>query len=242
MRTARMPMPQFEAPRLESSVARAADVVAAAQRLREGGGAGAQLTADRFDMNCDYIAVRDVAEERVIAACRVVSPRDALRAGGGPAADAFDVALLIVLRDRLVEVDRPAMDPRYPADAVLAMLWSAIARYLIDHGLDYVLAAPEVSARDGGHIAASIFREHWVRAMSPEDYRVFPHRRLPLETLSDTRAAAPPAVLRSYLERGAWVCGEPAHDASREQAAFPLLLPLARMQEQNARRFLADAA
>ena len=186
--------------------------------------------------------MRDKDWDRVIGACRVVSPRDALLAGRNLVADAFDVALLITLRERLVEIDRVSVDPRYRAEQVAAELWSAIARYLIDHRLDYVFATPEVSTRDGGHTAASLHRQAWLGAMSPEDYQMFPHRRLPLERLSDTRSVATPPVLRSFLERGAWLCGEPAHDPWRERAAFPLLLPLARMRDPHARRFLEGAA
>jgi putative hemolysin len=199
------------------------------------------LTAS-FDARCDRLVVRDVEADRIAGSCRVTSPRDALRAGGNAAGKSFDLALLIVLRERLVELDEPWIDPRYPAEQVLTALLGALTRYLIDHRFDHVLATPEVSTRDGGHVAASLHRQAWVRSMSPDDYRVFPRRRLPLERLSDTRSVSAPPVLKSFLERGAWVCGEPAFDPWRDHAAFPLLLPLARMQDRHARRFLAEAA
>ena len=190
----------------------------------------------------DHLDARDTASGAIAGYCRLLSPIGARRAAPCAAQREFDTALLIVLRERLVEVAGPVLDHRFPAEPVMDALWGAIARYLIERRLDHVFAAPEVSTNDGGHVAASLHRQAWHRAMSPEDYRVFPRRRLPIESLSDTRRVQPPPVLKSFLDRGAWLCGEPAFDPEREHAAFPLLLPLARMQDRHARRFLAEAA
>jgi putative hemolysin len=191
---------------------------------------------------CDHLVVREARAGRIVARCRVLSPLQALRNGGNLAGADFDLALLIVLRERMVEVEDPALAIGCRPEAVMSAVWSAIARYLIDRRLDYVLATPRVSTRDGGHVAASLHRQAWLRAMSPEDYRVFPRRRLPLERLSDMRPVTAPPVLKSFLERGAWLCGEPALDPRREHAAFPMLVPLARLQDRHTRRFLAEAA
>src|SRR5205085_6470501 len=142
------------------------------------------MFAASFDARSDRLVVRHVESDRVAGSCRVIPPREALRVGGNPAAKSFDLALLIVLRERLVEIDQPCIDPRYPADQVATALLGAITRYLIEHRFDHVLATPEVSTLDGGHVAASLHRQAWVRSMSPDDYRVFPRRRLPIESLS----------------------------------------------------------
>jgi putative hemolysin len=195
-----------------------------------------------YDAPTDRLVARDLESGQVVGSCRLLAPRDALRAGGNVAARDFDLALLIVLRERLVEIDEPWVDPRYPAGAIVASLLAGLARYLIANRFDHVLATAVVSTRDGGHVAASLHRQAWVRSMSPDDYRVFPRQRLPLERLSDTRAVAAPPFLKALLDHGAWLCGDPADDPWRERAAFPLLLPLARMQERHARRFLDAAA
>jgi putative hemolysin len=57
----------------------------------------------------DQVIERDTG--RIVGSCRVLSPRDALRAGGHQADRDFDTALLIVLRDRMVEVDKPRVRP-----------------------------------------------------------------------------------------------------------------------------------
>lgn len=170
----------------------------------------------------------------------IFAPGDTRRAY--PAEACFDLAMLDVLRDRMVEVGpAPPVPTLRPAKGA-ALTFSDLARYLVENGFDYVLASVGVGISDGGHTAASLFRAISERSMSPEDMRVVPRRRLPLETLTDTLDARPADLLRAFLDRGAWICGEPASDARAERADLPMLLPLARMRDPFARRFLSLAA
>jgi putative hemolysin len=203
---------------------------------------GFEIELERHpDDTCEHLVVRDAATDEIAGSCKLVSPRDARRNGGYRLERQFDTALLIVLRERMVEVGPPCIHARYRFEDIANHLWSALARYLIVQRHDYVVAAASVSLLDGGHVAASIHRAACTRHLSPEDYRVFPRRRLALENFSATRSVAAPPLLKGYLDIGAWICGEPAHDAENDRAEFPLLLPLARMQGRDARRFLAHA-
>jgi putative hemolysin len=230
--------------RFEVGLARDPGRIAQARELRRhclGTAAAPDPGEERFNEHCEHLVVRDVASDDIVGAYRILGPQDAGRYGGYYADRDFDLALLIVLRDRMLEVDRPCVHPRFPFENVMTHLWSALARYLIENRLDYILGSAGVSLRDGGHVAASIYRMACARFMSPDDYRVFPRRRLPLEGLSDTRKVELPPLLKGYLDLGAWVCGEPALVRSEGMAEFPILLPLARMQGRDARDFLAKA-
>ncbi len=243
-------MPGAQAVRMEERVkfevglARDPGRIAQARALRKhcvGVTAQADAVDERLDEHCEHLVVRDVRSDDIVGAYRILGPADARRYGGYHADRDFDLALLIVLRDRMVEVDRPCVDPRFPFENVMSHLWSALARYLIENRHDYVLGSASVSLRDGGHVAASIYRMACARFMSPDDYRVFPRQRLPLEGLSDTRKVEFPPVLKGYLDLGAWVCGEPALNRTEGTADFPILLSLARMQGRDTRDFLAKA-
>jgi putative hemolysin len=194
-----------------------------------------------FEEHGDHLIARDPKSGSVAGAYRILAPRDARKAGGYCADRDFDLALLIVLRERMVEVDRPCVDPVYPFESVMTHLWSALARYLIENRFDYVFGTAGVTLGDGGHAAASIHRMACARFVSPEDYRVFPRRHLPLDSLSITRPVTLPPLLKGYLDLGAWVCGEPALATESARADFPILLPLARKRGGDARDFLARA-
>src|SRR4029078_912479 len=123
---------------------------------------------------------------RLAGACRVLPPTNTL-GSRYPAERCFDMALLIVLRDRMVEIDRPAVDAAYSFELVVRHLWSALARYLIENRYDHVFTTAGIRLIDGGHEAASMPRMGLLRFRPPEDYIVYPRERLPLEGLSISR-------------------------------------------------------
>jgi putative hemolysin len=231
-------------PKFDTGIVRDGTGIAQARRFRDSvmqRETGQLPMDDRFDAFGEHLVVRESESGEIVGACRILAPRDAQRAGGYEAERHFDTALLIVLRDRLVELDGPCVHPHCRFENVITYLWSALARYLIENRHDYVLATAGISLRDGGHVAASTHRLACARFLSPDDYRVFPYQRLALENLSDTRPVILHALLKGYVELGAWVCGEPAVMPRLAQAHFPVLLPLARMQGRQARQFLAQA-
>jgi putative hemolysin len=238
---------------LEVRVVRDRALVRQAQRLRyevfahELGAlplpdAGSQMEEDRFDAHCEHLIVRDPRRDTILATLRLLAPDAADRANGYHTEEQFDMSLLHVLRYRMVEVTRVAVRGGPARHAAAALMWDGLARYLIDRGLDHVLGTASVGLADGGHSAAALYRSIAEHAMSPHDYRVFPRRELPLERLSDTLEVRPPRVLRDYLDRGAWLCGEPAWNRAFDRADLPVLLPLARRQGRYVRSFLSKAA
>ena len=237
-------------PRYEVSVTRDPRWVRQAQRLRFlvfSEELGSELAdngtyGDAFDQRCDHLIVRETSGDEVVGTCRILTPEDAHRAGGYHAEQRFDLTLLHLLRGRMVEVGRTCVEAQHRSGPVLLLLWTALARYLIEKRYDYVIGSASVGVSDGGHAAASIYRATSERCMSPEDLRVFPVRGLALDRLLGTLDVAPPPLLKAYLNLGAWICGEPAFDPELGCADLPILLPLARMHTRYTRHFLADAA
>ena len=229
---------------LEADVLRGVVARENARRFREAAIAresGFRPSEDLFDAHGDILAVTDLKTGDIVGSCRVLSPADARRAGGNDIDRRFDTALLIVLRERMVEVDTPYVHPLYRFESVITHLWSALARYLIDNRHDYVVGPARVGMLDGGHVAASTHRLACAKFLSPDDLRVHPRRAIALERMSDTRPVTLSPLLKAYVEAGAWVCGEPAHRPELAAAEFPMLMPLARMHGRDARRFLARA-
>lgn len=203
-------------------------------------GAASGLDEDRFDPWCEHLVVRD--GELVVGTYRILPPAAAARVGGYYIEERFDVAPLDVLRERMVEVGRACVDPRYRTGTVMLLMWSALARYLVENRHDFVIGSASLDLSDGGHRAASIYRRVSAEAMSPVDFRIRARQPLPLARLRDGVPAPIPSLLRGYLNLGAWVCGDPAWDLDFSCADVPILLPLSRMHGRYARHFLARAA
>jgi putative hemolysin len=233
--------------RFEVSLARTEAEILEAQRLRYRVFAeemGARLSSrvagvdqDVFDTFCRHLIVRDMDDGRVIGTYRILTPSAARRAGSYYSETEFDLVRLGHLRPRLVEVGRSCVDPAYRSGAVIALLWSGLANFMLDGGYEYLMGCASIGMADGGHHAAGIFakvRKH----TAPLEYRVFPRCRLPLERLEASPDAELPPLLKGYLRAGAQVCGEPAWDPDFNTADLLLLLTMSRISARYARHFL----
>lgn len=243
MAAVRAPSPMAVANRFQAGPTRDRKLLVQARALYESvadPASAPRFEADTYDARCDHLVVRD--EDRVVGACRVLAPENKKQFPGYRAERHFDMALLTVLRDRMVEADRPAVHPAYSFEHVARHLWSALARYLIANRYDHVFTTAGIRLVDGGHDAASMHRMALLRFRPPEDYIVYPRERLPLEGLSIGRTPAIPPLFASLIDQGAWVCGEPALVREHGCADFPLLLTLARMRDRDAQDFVEKAS
>ena len=206
--------------RFELGFARTASELREAQRLRwrvfaDEMGAGLPsrepgIDADLFDAHCEHLLVRDLASHEIVGTYRLLAPERARRIGGYYAESEFDLARLQSLRPHLVEVGRSCIHPQFRGGAVIALLWSGLARYMVANGYGYLAGCASMSMADGGQGAAAAYRRLCATHRAPVEYRVFPRCRLPLEKLGGSSRAELPPLLKGYLRCGAYVCGDPA--------------------------------
>jgi len=242
---------ESEKGQLVAELARSAAEVREAQRLRYSVFAdemGARLTGpepgvdeDRFDAHCQHLLVRDLASGEVVGTYRILGPRAAQAAGGYYSEQEFDLARLAHLRPGLVELGRSCIHADYRTGAVITLLWSGLAQYMLSCGYTHLIGCASVSMADGGHAAANLYRRIERDYLSPLEYRAFPRVRLPLERLANDDEAVLPPLLKGYLRLGAYVCGEPAWDPDFNTADVLVLLPMSRVDARYARHFIGRA-
>lgn len=228
------------APRLSISWAQGESEVREAQALRYQVFAvemGARLTVpmglpgldiDLFDAYCEHLLVRaggtDGEPGPVVGTYRVLTPAAAQRAGGLYSDTEFDLTRLRSLRPRLLEVGRSCVHPEHRNGGAILLLWGALAEFMTRNGLDTVIGCASVSMRDGGHFAASLWRQIANQHLAPIDCQVRPRLPLPVDRLRQDLPVDPPALIRGYLRCGAKLMGEPAWDPDFNTADLPLLL------------------
>lgn len=203
----------------------------------------AGLDVDIFDAWCDHLLVRDEISNEVVGTYRILPPHQAKRIGSLYSESEFDLTRLANLRQRMVEVGRSCVHPDYRNGGTITLLWAGLAEYMLKNGYDYLIGCASISMTDGGHAAASIYRQASARHLGPIEWRVFPRCPLPLAALEqqDLEAALPP-LIKGYLRVGAYVCGEPAWDPDFNTADLLLLLPLARMNPRYMKHFIGAVA
>ncbi len=193
---------------------------------------------DIYDPFCEHLIVRDEAAGRIVGTYRILSPAAARKVGGYYSENEFDLTRLQHLRGRMVEIGRSCIDADYRSGAVIALLWSGLARYMQENGYDHLIGCASVSMADGGHTAASLYNRLREKHLAPLEYHVFPRYPLPIASLrSDLETEAPP-LIKGYLRAGAWICGEPAWDPDFNTADLPILLSINKVDERYARHFM----
>ncbi len=218
--------------------------IRAAQRLRHRVFAdelGARLAttvagvdSDELDAYCDHLLVRDESTGAIVGTYRMLPPGRAPRLYSD---GEFDLTALDGLRPSLVEVGRSCVDPEHRNGAVINLMWSGIARYMLLTGHQWLAGCASVPIADG----APVWAHARSRNLAPEEYRVTPHHAFEApDTAPASRAALPP-LLRGYLRLGAWVCGPPALDEDFGCVDFLVLLGMDRIDQRYLRHFLGEA-
>lgn len=234
------------------SLARSEEEVLEAQRLRYKVFAeelGAHLHTripghdiDHFDPVCEHLIVRESDANRIVGTYRILTPEAAREVGSYYSESEFYLTRLQHLRSRMVEVGRSCIHPDFRSGAVIALLWSGLAEFMITRNYDSLIGCASIGMADGGHNAANLFQQLDPKHLAPAEYSVFAKNRLPVERLVNGQDALVPPLIKGYLRAGAWVCGDPAWDPDFNTADLMLLLPMSRMNPRYAQHFMRQAA
>ncbi len=201
------------------------------------------LDADEFDAFCDHLLVREPCYGQVVGTYRVLAPLQAQAAGGLYGEHEFELSPLHALRPRLAELGRACVDARFRHGGVVLALWSALARYMEQHGLEWMFGCCSLPVgRDGGRAAASLWQALSRSHLVEPALRVVPRLPFPLQHLEPDPAVELPPLLKGYLRLGARVMGPPAWDAGFGCADLPVLMRLDDLPPRYRRHLLAAGA
>ncbi len=198
------------------------------------------IDRDRFDRHCLHLGVEDQSTGALIGYTRILPDHAAKRLGGFYSNTEFDLENLWHLPGHTVEVGRTCVHPDYRNGATIAVLWAALARYLMSNQVDYLIGCASVSMTDGGVSVASIMDKLRQRHLTDEALRV--HPRLPVpDAATDGQAPAMPPLLKAYVRMGAKIAGEPCWDPDFNCADLFILMEVSKMSPRYRDHFLAKA-
>lgn len=198
---------------------------------------------DVFDPHCEHLVVRAQGAEDepgpVIGTYRVLTPASAQRVGSLYSDTEFDLTRLRPLRAKMVELGRSCVHPSWRSGGVIMALWGALAEFMLRNRLDTMVGCASVGMRDGGHFAASLWRQLRETHLAPIEWRVEPRLALPVADLRHDLDVDPPALIKGYLRCGAKVLGPPAWDPQFNTADLPMLMRLEDLPARYRRHFLS---
>jgi len=201
---------------------------------------------DLFDDYCEHLLVRDVASQQVIGTYRVLTPAQAKRAGSTYSDTEFDLTRLRSLRERMVELGRSCVHAEHRHGGVILALWGALAEFMARNQLDTMIGCASIPMQhngvQGGHAAASIWRQVSQTHLAAIEYRVTPRLALPVGQLDNSLVVEPPALIKGYLRLGAKVLGAPAWDPDFNSADLPMMMRIADLPTRYLKHFSANPA
>jgi len=235
---------------LRAGITRDPAVIEKAQRLRydvfsveygsDLGAATPGIDADTYDSLCDHLIVTDSQTGNLIATTRVLPQSRIGSVGEFYSAGEFDLSALASLPGTLAELGRTCVHPDYRNGATISLLWSALAEYLVDHRIDYLIGCASIGMSDGGHRAWRIANHLQETFLADASFQVKPLRELPHlanTPASDRRVDVPP-LIRAYMRLGARVCGAPCWDPDFRCADLLVLLEVDRLAARYSRHFM----
>jgi putative hemolysin len=212
------------------------------------------LDVDRFDAFCDHLLVRAhgvaLPESGVaVGTYRVLGPAQATAAGGYYMDTEFDLAPIASLRACAVELGRSCVHPGWRSGGVILAMWSALAAYMQQRGLQTMIGSASMSLADGGQSAQEIWHSLRSTHLADAQWQVRARVALP-EPLAPPRGRVPgaggraemPPLIRGYLRCGARLLGAPAVDAAFNTADLPMMMRMEEMAVRYRRHLLRQGS
>ena len=197
------------------------------------------LDADEFDAHCDHLLARDGFNGPVVGTYRMLLPEQARAIGRLYSDTEFDMSALTPIRPRLAELGRACVDARIRDGRVILALWSALAEFMAERRIDWLLGFCSLPMHPSSRAPAALWKRLSQTHASPAPWHARPLQPLPLEGVEPTEACVPPPLLRGYLRLGAKVMGPPAWDPIFRCADLLLLLSCGDLPERFRRRRVA---
>jgi putative hemolysin len=205
-------------------------------------GTPAGIDVDLYDPYCEHLLVRSTGPNgergEVVGTYRVLTPAGARRVGGLYSDNEFDLTRLRTLRPRMIELGRSCVHPEHRSGGVIMSMWAALGAFMLTNGLETMVGCASVGMRDGGRLAAGLWRQLSVTNPAPIEWRVTPRLALPVDDLMPDADVEPPALIKGYLRCGGMVLGPPAWDPEFNTADLPMLMRIEDLPHRYKRHFL----
>ena len=212
---------------LETRLATTEQDLLGAQRLRyrvfveELGGDGdlvdhrGRFERDRFDPYFDHLVLVDTSRrpeslDHVIGVYRLLGTDNAREAGQFYSEDEFDIGPLVQSGRALLELGRSCVDSAHRTGIALFHLWTGVAQYVEDKGIEVLFGVASFHGADVARHAEALSLLH-DRYLAPPDLRprsrAFQQMDLVAPEGIDRRRAmvGVPSLIKAYLRAGGYV-------------------------------------
>lgn len=204
-----------------------------------------RVERDQYDSIFDHLILVDkrvdpATTDHVVGAYRLL-PSDRLGPGDRfYSEDEFDLAALKESGRSLLELGRTCVHPDHRGGAVMFLLWSALAEYVLDRGIEVLFGPASFHGIDVNALAMPL---SWLyhRHLAPPEIKLhaLPPGRAEMNLLPETELnraaamAAMPALIKAYLRLGGVVGDGAFVDRQFNTTDVCLVMDTARMSARH---------
>lgn len=185
---------------------------------------------DRFDFSCDHLLIIEKSTNNFIGTYRLNSSKFTRKYYS---ATEFKLNNIIKIPGVKLELGRACVHRDYRTGSTISLLWRGIMEYMKATGTQYLFGCSSVMTTDKKEIAAVYkkLQDH----LAPPQFCVTPKGKYKIhdfESIVESVSAQEmenasdlvPNLVKSYINLGACICGEPAFDKKFKCADFLTLV------------------
>jgi putative hemolysin len=177
------------------------------------------MDIDKFDFSCDHLIIIDKKTDTFIGTYRLIS---SLFTNKFYSETEFNLQNIVALSGTKLELGRACVHRDYRNGSSIALLWRGITEYMKETGTKYMFGCSSVKTTDKQNIAA-IYKNLSNNYLASQVCLVTPKRKFKIKDFDvltnsvskeaeDGAVEKIPPLIKSYLNMGGLICGEPAYD------------------------------
>ncbi|NLE02428.1 MAG: GNAT family N-acetyltransferase [Fibrobacter sp.] len=185
------------------------------------------IDIDKFDFKCDHLIIIDKKSDSFIGTYRLISTNYSKKFYSETE---FKLDNILNLEGVKLELGRACVHRDFRTGSTIALLWRGITQYMKETGTKYLFGCSSVKTTDKREIAA-VYKYLKKDFLAPEQYRVYPKGKFKIRNFDKlVESITPeemekamelvPTLVKSYINMGAHICGEPAFDKKFKCADF----------------------
>lgn len=201
------------------------------------------IDIDKFDFTSDHLLIIEKSTNKFIGTYRLIS---SLYTKKHYSATEFKLNNILNIPGTKLELGRACVHRDYRTGSTISMLWRGITEYAVKTETKYLFGCSSVMSTDKEEIAA-VYKK-LSRYLVTEDYLVEPKKKYKInkfqsivDTITqeqmDKAEVLVPNLVKSYLNLGACICGEPAFDKKFRCADLFTLVDLEKSGEKLYRKY-----
>ncbi|MEK7991937.1 MAG: GNAT family N-acyltransferase [Thiotrichaceae bacterium] len=194
---------------------------------------------DRYDDFCRHILVRDLTAQKIIGCTRILTSDKIEAAGGYYSESEFDLTRIHQIDGRIIEVGRTCVHTEHRRGSVMTLLWSGLARFMVEHQYDYLMGCASIPLPDSSWLP--LFDDLQQDYGSDETMHVIPRFPLDKSIVAQNRKVNIPPLLKAYIRLGAKICGDPCWDQHFKVADVFIVVSTKSLQKRYLKHFVNRA-